>query len=237
MPQWIANRAYVPGVRPFHHFLHGSIPMEYWVPDLAEGTFFRMETTIRRSRFIVSLARAPDAQAARERVERVRRDFPDATRNCWAFAAGPPGSAGQAGYSDDGEPHGTAGRPMLTLLLHGDTGEICAVVTRYFGGVKLGSGGLVRAYQGTLRLGLNSLPRRLFRSLARLEVTIPYSRVDRLRRLLPEFAATIEEERFGAKAFFSLRLPETRMEDFSRALAAATEGGALIKRGPAHDDP
>jgi putative IMPACT (imprinted ancient) family translation regulator len=107
------------------------------------------------------------------------------------------------------------------------------VVTRYFGGVKLGSGGLVRAYQGTLRLGLNNLPRRLFRVLARLEVTVAYSRIDRLRRLLPEFAATVEIERFGASASFSLRLPETRVEDFSLALAAATEGEAVIEREPA----
>jgi putative IMPACT (imprinted ancient) family translation regulator len=68
-------------------------------------------------------------------------------------------------------------------------------------------------------------------------VTVAYSRIDRLRRLLPEFAATVENERFDAKAFFSLRLPETRMEDFSRALAAATEGGAAIERGSPPDGP
>ena len=86
-------------------------------------------------------------------------EFPDATHNCWAYVAGPPASTGRVGMSDAGEPHGTAGRPMLTVLLHSGVGEIAAVVTRYYGGIKLGTGGLVKAYGGAVLAALEALPR------------------------------------------------------------------------------
>jgi len=108
----------------------------------------RVEESILRSRFITSVAHAPDAAAAHAFVQSIREEFPDATHHCWAFVAGPPASTTHIGMSDDGEPGGTAGRPMLTALLHGGAGEIVAVCTRYYGGVKLGTGGLSRAYSG-----------------------------------------------------------------------------------------
>lgn len=86
-----------------------------------------------------------------------------------------PGQTSKVGYSDDGEPHGTAGRPMLTMLLHGGVGELSAVVTRYFGGIKLGTGGLVRAYQGMVKLGLETLPTREHMIPARVEVVLDLS--------------------------------------------------------------
>ena len=104
----------------------------------------RVEEEIKHSRFITSLAPAQSAEAARAFIERVRAEFPDATHNCWAYAAGPPGSTLHTGMSDDGEPGGNAGRPMLTVLRNSGAGDVAAVVTRYFGGVKLGRGGLAR---------------------------------------------------------------------------------------------
>ncbi|MFQ8890076.1 MAG: IMPACT family protein [Bilophila wadsworthia] len=124
----------------------------------------------RRSRFIVSLAiRRPEAANPSSMDQ---TGIPDATHNCWAYAAGAPGQTSKVGYSDDGEPHGTAGRPMLTMLLHGGVGELSAVVTRYFGGIKLGTGGLVRAYQGMVKLGLETLPTREHMIPARVEVVL-----------------------------------------------------------------
>ena len=200
----------------------------YSIPDLAPGAHFRSEEIVRRSRFIVSLAHTPDSAAARAFVQSIREEFPDATHNCWAFVAGPPGTTTHIGYSDDGEPHGTAGRPMLTVLLHGGVGEICAVATRYFGGVKLGTGGLVRAYQSVVRLGLDTLPRRLYMPPARLEVVVDYSHIPRLRRLLSEFSASIEAEEFAADALFHIKLPAAHVEVFSAALTDLTEGALLI---------
>ena len=121
----------------------------YNVPDLAGGSIHREEEVIRRSRFIVSIGRVKGPDEAKAFVECIRAEFADATHNCWAFQAGPVGST---------EPKGTAGRPMLTVLQHCGVGEVAAVVTRYFGGTLLGTGGLVHAYQGMVKKGLETLP-------------------------------------------------------------------------------
>lgn len=122
----------------------------YNVPNLAAGEIHRAEETIHRSRFIVTMARVSSPEEAKAFIDSIRAEHDQATHNCWAYVAGEPGSTAQIGASDDGEPKGTAGRPMLTVLLHCGVGEIAAVVTRYFGGILLGTGGLVRAYQGLL---------------------------------------------------------------------------------------
>ena len=111
----------------------------YNVPDLAPGQIHRAEETIHRSRFIVTIARVTSPEEAKAFIEEVRTEHAQATHNCWAFVAGSPGSTAHVGASDDGEPKGTAGRPMLTVLLHCGVGEIAAVVTRYFGGILLGT--------------------------------------------------------------------------------------------------
>ena len=126
----------------------------YPIPAAGPDRPHRTELLIRRSRFLAQCAHTPGPEAARAFVESIRRANADATHNCWAYAAGAPGQTARIGSSDDGEPHGTAGRPMLQVLLHCGIGEICVVVTRWFGGVKLGTGGLVRAYQDSVRENL-----------------------------------------------------------------------------------
>ena len=100
----------------------------------------RYEEEIERSRFIATLAHAGTAHTAKSFVDRIRAEFPDASHNCWAYLIGPPGTTGTVGMSDDGEPRGTAGRPMLTTLQHSGVGDVAVVVTRYFGGRKPGQG-------------------------------------------------------------------------------------------------
>lgn len=202
----------------------------YAVPDLPENTVHRCETIIRRSRFIVTLAHTPSVDAARSFVERIRQEFPDATHNCWAFAAGPPGDTNRIGYSDDGEPHGTAGRPMLAVLLYGSVGELAAVVTRYFGGIKLGTGGLVRAYQEIVQQGLATLPVREHKALARLEVIFDYSHLARFRRLAADHHAVVADETFGMDVTCQILLADTDIAAFSTALRDATGGMVLISR-------
>ena len=202
----------------------------YLVPDLAPETLHRSEEVIRRSRFIVSLAHTPDPESAKAFIERIKREFPDATHNCWAYAAGAPGQTGKVGYSDDGEPHGTAGRPMLTVLLHGGVGELSAVVTRYFGGIKLGTGGLVRAYQGMVQLGLETLPTREHMIPARIEVVLDYPHITVFRRLLPEYRATVAAETFGVDASYELLLPDQNIPALEAALTELTDGAVLVTR-------
>lgn len=205
------------------------MPSRYFIPQVLPDGLHRTESVIRRSRFIASTTHAPSTEEARFFVERIKKQFPDATHNCWAFASGPPGSTAQVGFSDDGEPHGTAGRPMLTALLHGGVGELACVVTRYFGGVKLGTGGLVRAYQGAVQENLETLPRRERIIPAHVHVIVDYPHVDRLRRVLPDFEAAVVEEVFTADAAFTIMLPEEHMQRFTLTVAEQTDGTALVE--------
>lgn len=188
----------------------------------------RVEETIKRSRFITSLAHTQDLESARAFVAAVKAEFPDATHNCWAFNAGPPGDTAFVGLSDDGEPSGTAGKPMLTALLHSGVGEITAVVTRYFGGTKLGTGGLVRAYASMVNLGLETLPTRDMVVTVRCVLSIPYSAVTLFKRLLPEFEAEVAGETFAETAGFEVELPEERAAGFAAAVTQLTDGRAVI---------
>ncbi len=126
---------------------------EYLYP--AEPVFFQLE--IKKSTFIVHIAHTPNIAEAKRFVGEIQAKYGDANHNCWAYVAGDPGSSQVLGFSDDGEPNGTAGKPMLNVLRGSGLGEICAVVTRYFGGIKLGTGGLVRAYGGSLNEALAEL--------------------------------------------------------------------------------
>lgn len=206
-----------------------SEPTRYPVP----AGLHRVEETIRRSRFITTVARAPDAAAARAFIEAMRDEFADATHNCWAFVAGPPGSTLDVGMSDAGEPHGTAGRPMLEALLHSGVGEIAAVVTRYFGGVKLGTGGLQRAYSGGVQLALESLPRLERVERVPMVVVVEYGGLDAVRRLAEEMEVSVEAEEFGVDVRLDVGVPADGVDGFVHAVAEATSGRAVVERSGA----
>jgi uncharacterized YigZ family protein len=188
----------------------------------------RVEETIRRSRFITTLAHAPDAAAARAFVDRIRDEYPDATHHCWAFVAGPPGSTTHVGMSDDGEPRGTAGRPMLTALLHSGVGEVVAVCARYYGGVKLGTGSLGRAYSGGVKLALESLPVEDKVTRIAVEVRIGYEHVDGLRRLLDGMDVVVVDERYGVDVVSHVLVPESDVDRLERGVAGLTRGAGSV---------
>ena len=200
------------------------MPDRYPIPAASH----RVEETVKRSRFITSLSHTPDVESARAFVAAIKAEFPDATHNCWAFNAGPPGDTAFVGLSDDGEPSGTAGKPMLAALLHSGVGQVAAVVTRYFGGTKLGTGGLVRAYTGMVNLGLDTLPLRDMVVTTTLSVSIPYPAVTLFKRLLPDFEAEVLEESFSDVAGFTVELPEERADGFTAAIIELTVGRAEI---------
>lgn len=190
----------------------------YPVPDATPTCPHESSSLVRRSRFLASVAQVADAAQARDFVDLARKRHPDASHHCWAFVAGSPGSTARVGSSDDGEPHGTAGRPMLNVLLHSGVGDICAVVTRWFGGIKLGTGGLARAYQDAVLQNLASLPLCEKIDLARICLELPYARAESLRRMLPGLGARIENEEYGENVRLILALPRERCEE-ARALA------------------
>ncbi len=190
----------------------------------------RVEESIKRSRFIATAAPAPDGDTVKAFIAERKAEFPDATHNCWAYLAGPPGDTACVGLSDDGEPHGTAGKPMLNVLLHSGIGEVAVVVTRYYGGTKLGTGGLVRAYASLTKAVLDRLETRERVESVTLSATIPYAAVTPFKRMLPDFEIEVMDETFTAEAGFTLWLPAEHEKGFRARLVELTDGRAIIMK-------
>lgn len=184
----------------------------------------RVEETILRSRFIATGGPASTVDEAKRFIAAIRGEFPTASHHCYAFLIGPPHSTAQVGISDDGEPSGTAGRPMLAVLQGSGIGDVVVVVTRYFGGTKLGKGGLVRAYsQGAKRM-LATLTLREKVSMCSLLVSSPYNWVTSVERLLPAFEADLVERAFTDVAAWRLSVPEEMIPALLGALAELSNG-------------
>ena len=201
-------------------------PSRYPIP----AATCRTEETILRSRFIATVAHADSVEAARALIAEISEEFKDANHNCWAHVIGPPGDTSRVGMSDAGEPHGTAGRPMLDVLLGSGVGDIVAVVTRYFGGTKLGKGGLVRAYGGGVKATLEVLELRELVQTVTLRATIAYADVTSFKHSLPQFEGELTEESYGTDVVMVVVLPEEHEKSFAEALAGATNGRAIVER-------
>lgn len=155
------------------------------------------ELVIKKSRFIGCVQPVADRAAAQAVLAGLRAQHPGAAHVCWALLAG-----GQSAANDDGEPGGTAGRPMLEVLRHQDLEGVLATVVRYFGGVKLGAGGLVRAYTDTVAQALMHAHKVPIRRLSTLHCTVPYALEGLLRRELAAAGAHLREVRHGDEVAF-----------------------------------
>lgn len=195
----------------------------------------RAEQMIERSRFLCTLQRVTSAAEAQAFIREMNAEFADATHNCWAYVAGPPGSTTSVGMSDAGEPHGTAGRPMLTVLLHCGIGEIAAVVTRWYGGTKLGTGGLVKAYGGAVQAALEELPRAERVDYVEVELSIAYGSITVIRQALAALKVEVDEERFGVDVELSLRVPRVALDQLRSAVADGTRGQGIMLVTPDDD--
>jgi uncharacterized YigZ family protein len=177
------------------------------------------ELLIKKSRFIGCVQSVPDREAALAVVAALRAEHPGAAHVCWALMAG-----GQSAANDDGEPGGTAGRPMLEVLRHQQIEGALATVVRYFGGVKLGAGGLVRAYTDSIAqalIGARLVP--LVR-LRTLRCEVPYALEGLVRRELAAAGAALESVAHASTVAFVFALPETAAEAFIARLDDAAQG-------------
>ena len=190
----------------------------------------RVEEVVRRSRFVTTLDRARDADSARAVIALVRSELPGATHHCWAFVAGAPGSTRAIGMSDAGEPPGTAGRPMLNVLLGGGVGEVVAVCARWFGGAKLGRGGLARAYASGVKKALEGLQTEVLVARELVGLIVPYAAVDPLRRVLDDLDARTVREEYGSDVSWELSVPSAGLEALDEAVAQITAGEASVRR-------
>ncbi|WP_371323885.1 YigZ family protein [Dechloromonas sp. ZY10] len=171
------------------------------------------ELTIRKSRFLARIENVASREEALRIVADLRRQHPGAAHVCWALLAG-----GQSAAVDDGEPSGTAGRPMLDVLRHRDLDGVLATVVRYFGGVKLGAGGLIRAYTDSVARALAEAC--LVPQVARLRLccVLPYAREGWLRRELQAAGAVLEAVEHGQAVRVVLSLPCDQADNLRRRL-------------------
>lgn len=176
---------------------------------------------IRKSRFIAHAIPVDDRAAAMAALQRLRAEHPAATHVCWALLAG-----GQSGMSDDGEPSGTAGRPILEVLRHHDLDGVLAAVVRYYGGVKLGAGGLVRAYTDAIAAALLDAERVERIAQVQLAVEIGYPDEARVRRWIEHERYELVDSAYGMTVKLVVRLPASAANAARAALADATQGRA-----------
>ncbi len=188
----------------------------------------RVETRVVNSRFIATIGEAQTVEEARAFIDRLRQEFADATHNVYAFRVGY-GASVTEGMSDDGEPSGTAGRPALAVLRGADLGDVVLVITRYFGGTKLGTGGLVRAYTQSAQEALVTLPRaeRVERCTGRL--TLPYTLYERVKMLVAAHTGEIDQEEFGGDITLIVVFPIDACPAFEAALAELSAGKVWVE--------
>lgn len=152
---------------------------------------------IKRSRFITYITHTPSVVESDEFLKEIRQQYADARHHCWARIVGAPDDSMSYGFSDDGEPSGTAGKPMLQQLLGSGIGELTTVVVRYFGGIKLGTGGLVRAYGSSVQQGLNELETALRIAMESFSVAVPFDLIGVLEHLIKQHNAVIESRDYA----------------------------------------
>lgn len=187
------------------------------------------ETEVKRSRFLTTLAPAATEADARAVIRRVRERHPGATHHCWAYVIGASGAVQKS--SDDGEPGGTAGVPMLQMLLRREVRDIVAVVTRWFGGVQLGAGGLIRAYGGAVGQTLDVLGTVARRPVRLATVTVDHQRAGKLENDLRATGRTVREVRYGDRVRIEIGVAEGDLDRFRGWLADATAGAAALELG------
>ena len=203
--------------------------MESWLIPAAPVTVVE---EIKKSRFITMLAHTDGVEAAKAFVESVRAEHPDARHHCVAWVAGAPDDSQQLGFSDDGEPAGTAGKPMLAQLMGSGVGEITAVVVRYYGGILLGTGGLVKAYGGSGQescsapLALQTTQRKT--PLTEYTLQCEYHQLTGIEALLGQCDGKIINSDYQAFVLLRVALPAAKVAEFSAKLADFSRGSLQL---------
>ena len=189
---------------------------EYYIPS----GISRTEFTEKRSRFIGHVWPVDSEEQARARIEETKKQHYDARHNCWCYLI----KDGPVRYSDDGEPQGTAGQPMLNVFQREGVENVCCVVTRYFGGILLGAGGLVRAYAQSAKDALDAAGISVVRRWVAMELPCSYGQFEAMRREVLSFGGVVENVDYGADVVLSCLLPEERAEDFAARILDVSAG-------------
>jgi len=186
------------------------------------------ETIVNRSRFICYLFPCQSYQALKKRLTELQIEHPSANHHCYSFVAGKPDDSQRYGFSDDGEPSGTAGRPMLAVLQGSEVGQVAAIVVRYFGGVKLGTGGLQRAYGGSVREALTVLTTEVKVETTEKYLVCDYHHVKDVNHLVDVTASSIKSQDYQEKVKFVLAIPDDQLKLFEQQLLTLSAGSLLL---------
>ena len=189
--------------------------MTYPVPAKQVETLYE----IKKSKFIACAGFANSRESAMALLDSVKQRYPDARHHCWAYVFGNPNSPSSAAMADDGEPSGTAGKPILNVLQHKDIGDIMIIVTRYFGGIKLGASGLVRAYSAAAQQAIDALEVRQEIKLEPLSVDIDFKHEQFVRYLVEQAQGKIANCNYASSVVINVELPLDALEDFKKQMA------------------
>jgi uncharacterized YigZ family protein len=198
----------------------------YLIP--AETISFSEE--IKKSRFITFLAHAEGIEAAKAFIDETKKQHTTARHHCWGYVAGTPQDCQQLGASDDGEPAGTAGKPILGQLLGSRLGEIVAVVVRYYGGVKLGTGGLVKAYGGGVQQALKQLSVREKVPLQEYYLHCSYNQLSLVETLLQQCGGAILHGEYASTVLLHLALPAHEAKSIITRLYSLSRGTLVVQQ-------
>jgi len=197
----------------------------YHIPD----QYICVEQEIKRSRFITDIAHAEHKADALEFIQKIKAREPAARHHCWAYIAGHPVESIERASSDAGEPQGTAGKPMLNVLQHKNIGEIVVVVSRYFGGIKLGAGGLVRAYSSSVQLAMDTLPLRQRIMTISAVLRAPFALESQMRHILETQAITIQHSDYLNNVELHIAIEEGSEPLLSQIIQEKSAGKAHLK--------
>ena len=174
---------------------------------------------IKKSRFIAFAAFADTREAAMALLSETKKKYPDARHHCWAYQFGNPKSAASAAMSDDGEPSGTAGKPILNVLQHKNVGDVMIIVTRYFGGIKLGAGGLVRAYSAASQMAMEALKTEQQVAREQLKLSCGFGQEQLVRHWLSQHDGLVEAIDYSDQVMMTIALPSHQCQVFSEYVA------------------
>tara|TARA_R110002167_G_scaffold53_4_gene496 strand:+ start:98835 stop:99455 length:621 start_codon:yes stop_codon:yes gene_type:complete len=187
------------------------------------------ETLVNRSRFICYLSPCISIEEAKAQVKQRQLEHPQASHHCYAFLTKAADNSLGYGYSDDGEPSGTAGKPMLAVLQGGGIGQVCAVVVRYFGGTKLGTGGLQRAYGDSVRQALVFLQAKIKIAMAAKTLACQYSQVDDVLHIISQVEGQVIEQEYLQHVQFRLLIPLAKLALVEHKLQTVSAGELTLK--------
>jgi uncharacterized YigZ family protein len=188
----------------------------------------QFEHIIKRSRFITTAGHVNSRADAKQFIQQVRDQYPDASHHCWAHIVGAPSAFEGVDQSDDGEPKGTAGKPILNVLQHSGLGNVVFIVTRYFGGVKLGAGGLVRAYSQSASQAIQLLKTREYVVCQRVILLFSYPLQGKVEYYLASSDIEITDKVFTQQVCFTIAAPQNKVSELQNDLDQLANGKILI---------